>query len=372
MNSAYTRYVYAVDHNSAQALTTVNSLSEETSSISVFDGIGRTRVSVADHPGNAGGLRGSYQVYDILGRVSEWSNPTEIYGGANCGQAGQTACWLPYGDDASGYKYSTQTFDWKRRPLVTTNQDFTTRQIAYTGCGCAGGQVTIFTDEIGRQQKSYADFLGRTFKTELWNGAAVYSTNTTTFNVRDQATQIQELANASGATQNTTLAYDGFGRMWKSRKPIETADNTYLYFDDDKMQTKTDARGASTNYAYDNRGLLASVSYTVGSSGAAATNGATFQYNELGQRTQMDDGPGKVDYVYDTLGRMTSETRTFDLAGAPTTLFKITYGAYNLAGQVKNIKDPFDDEVNYSYDKIGRLATMTGATTFAGLPVIRI
>ena len=155
--------------------------------------------------------------------------------------------------------------------------------------------------------------------------------------------------------------------MWKSRKPIETADNTYQYFDDDKIQTKTDARGASASYGYNNRGLLASVSYAAGSSGATATNSVTFEYNELGQRTKMDDGPGVVDYVYNSLGRMTSETRTFDMAGAPTTPFVITYGDYNLAGQVKNIKDPFDDEVNYSYDKTGRLATMTGATSFAGL-----
>ena len=372
VTGAYTRYVYDPGHNWVQTWTTVNDATE-TAVLSLLDGASRERQRVDEHPGSLGTLSSWYRVYDVMGRVIEQSNPTEINGQANCGQQGQPSCWAPTGDDTT-YVYTRQDYDWNHRPTVTYNQDYNAstnpnskRTISYTGCGCAGGLVTTVTDEMGRQQKAYTDFLGRTFKTEIMNGAAVYSSAITTFNVRDQVTQVQELANASGVSQYSYFTYDGYGRLATSKKPIETAANSYQYNADDTLYSMTDARQAVTTYGYNARHLVTSMSYTVGSSGATATSSVTFQYNELGQRTVMNDGPGIVNYEYDQLGRMTSETRTFDLAGAPTTPFRITYGAYNLIGQVKKIKDPFNDEVNYSYDKTGRLANIIGATTFAGI-----
>ena len=155
VNSAYTRYDYDTGHNWVKSLSTINSLSEETTVLSLLDGVGRERQHVDEHPGSAGGLSSYYRVYDLMGRVVQWSNPTEIYGQTGCGTSGQPSCYATWGDDTSGYKYSTQTYDWNHRPLVTTHQDFTTRQTAYTGCGCAGGLVTTLTDEVGRQQKAY-------------------------------------------------------------------------------------------------------------------------------------------------------------------------------------------------------------------------
>ncbi len=365
INGAYTRYEYSTDHNWFRTWTTVNSLTEETSNLQILDGASRSRVVVTDHPGSSGGLTLSYKVFDIMGRVVEWSNPTEI---------GSTT-WAPFGDDVAGYNIQTQTYDWKGRPLITYNQDYNAqtnpgskRVVSYEGCGCAGTQTTTVTDEMQRVQKAYSDILGRTFKTEIYNGSSVYSSAQSTFNVRDQVTNTTEYAGAVGSTttQSTVLTYDGYGRLWKSRKPIETTDNTYLYNPDDTINTMTDARGAITNYGYDNRHLVTAKSFVTNGSGASATSPVTFQYDAAGHRKVMDDGPGVVTYNYNTLGQLTSEVRTFDTAGAPTTPFTITYGEYNPAGQVKNIKDPFNDEVNYSYDKIGRLSSIIGVGTFGG------
>lgn len=126
-----------------------------------------------------------------MGRMKEWSNPTEI----------SSSSWRPTGDD-SAYIVSTQTYDWKSRPRITTKQNGATSQISYDGCGCAGGQITTLIDEAGRTQKSYADFVGRIFKTEAWNGAAVALTNTVTFNVRDQITQSSQIE-TNGATRTS-------------------------------------------------------------------------------------------------------------------------------------------------------------------------
>src|SRR6185436_291513 len=100
-----------------------------------------------DH--NANTFSGQKMVYDIMGRVIKTSNPTETTAG------GPPSQWATTGDDAgTGWIYTEQTYDWKGRPLVTTNPSLTsnpaettTRQISYSGCGCAGGEVATITEE---------------------------------------------------------------------------------------------------------------------------------------------------------------------------------------------------------------------------------
>ena len=141
-----------------------------------------------------------------MGRAIKQSNPTEInsYG-------------APVGDDALGWLYTQQTYDWKGRPLETRHlPDGTVKYASYSACGCAGSEVMTLTDEVGRQQKVYNDVLGRTAKTEVlnWNGS-VYSTTANTYSVIDQVTLVRQYqgADISGLYQDTTMTYDGFARL---------------------------------------------------------------------------------------------------------------------------------------------------------------
>ena len=136
-------------------------------------------------------------IYDQMGRVWQQSNPTEI-----------NSAWLVSGDDAAGIYYTQQTYDWKGRPLVTTNQDGTTKSASYSGCGCAGGEIVTLTDEVNRRQKMYSDVLGREWKTEIFNwDPSVYSTTVSVFNVRDQVTRIKQYAgNAPSEASSTNEA----------------------------------------------------------------------------------------------------------------------------------------------------------------------
>jgi hypothetical protein len=115
-------------------------------------------------------------IYNQMGRVWKVSNPTEV-----------NSSWVPSGDDAAGIYYTQQTYDWKGRPLITTNPDGTTKEASYAGCGCAGGEVVTITDEgvtdatgalKKRQQKIYSDVLGRTVKNEILNWAGARSNGT--------------------------------------------------------------------------------------------------------------------------------------------------------------------------------------------------
>src|SRR5262249_41629795 len=136
INGAYTRYVYGPNQLYVQSYTTVNDLSSEFYRITVFDGHGRPRGIASAHPGSAGGYKAQNYEYDVMGRLVRQTNPTEI-----------NINWQPVGDDAAGWVWSQQAYDWKGRPTVTTNQRGNTSIADYGGCACAGGEVVTTQDE---------------------------------------------------------------------------------------------------------------------------------------------------------------------------------------------------------------------------------
>ena len=347
-NGAYTHYVYGPNY--LLTLSTVNNASDEAYSNSVVDGMGRTIVAATNHPGIIEGRYSAVNtIYDFMGREVKQSNPTET-----------NSEWVPAGDDVAGWLYTQQSFDWKGRPLVTTNTDLTTKQASYTGCGCAGGEVVTLTDETSRRQRITSDVLGRAWKTEILNGnSTTYSTTANTYNARDQVQLVRQYqgAETSNTYQDTTMTYDGHGRLATQKKPEQTSPTSYTYFADDTIEVMTDARGATTTFGYNGRHLISSVAYGGGYSAPSVTLG----YDAAGNRTsmsEMSDGVGSVTYSYDQLSRLASEVRYFRELGQS---FTLSYG-YNLANQVTSISDPNDPSrnVSYTWDSTGRVTDING------------
>ncbi len=364
---AYVHYDYGPNYTSSFA--SVNAVAPdywESDSYTnrFFDGLGRVFAVASNHPNSTGGNKGQYTRYDQMGRAVQQTNPFEMNSG-----------WSPTGDDAAGYQFNVaNTFDWQGRPKKTYNMDGTYTEASYAGCGCAGGEVVTLTDEVGRRQKLYSDISGRTRKAEIlnWNGS-VYSTTTNTFNTSDQVTLVRQWAGpeVSGTYQDTTMAFDGYGRLQSKHVPEQNAGaaTVYAYNSDDTIQSVTDARGASASYVYNNsRHLVNEIHYSA-PAGITPTSNVTFGYDAAGNRTSMTDGLGVVSYAYNQLSQMTSETRTFNdpqnpaINGVSKT---ISYGEYNLAGQLKSITDPFNATINYGHDAMGRLSSVAG-TSFAGV-----
>jgi len=337
-NGAYVRHAYAPS-GYIHSYATIQDGAGESYQLSYFDGAGRLRASGGDHPGSSTGFAGMLISYDVMGRVSQQTNPAEINGS-----------WIPSGDDALGWASTLQTYDWNGRPIRTTNHDSSYRENMYGGCGCAGGEQITVRDERGRRKRYTKDVLGRLIKVEElnWN-ETVYSTTNYTLNARDQITQI----NQEGQTR--TFSYDGYGRLSQCVKPEQGTTN-YSYLSDDTVQTITDARGATSTFGYNNRGLVTSITYGV-PAGVAATPNVTFGYDSAGNRTSMTDGLGSVSYVYNPLSQLMSETRTF--TGVNGT-YALTYG-YNLAGQLNSITNPWDAQVGYNYDRLGRVTNVSGS-----------
>ncbi len=345
VNSAYKRLVYWPDGLQVLAYETIHDGAGEAYSNTVVDGAGRVRAFAAEHPGSAGGYVGQLTTYNVMGRVIESTNPTEM-----------TAGWTPTGDDAVGWVKTLQSYDWKGRPLLTTNPDGSTVENTYGGCGCAGGEQTTVRDERGRRKRYSKDVLGRLATVEELNwDQTVYGTTSYTYNANDQLTGITQ------AGQSRSFVYDEHGRL-QTRTTPEQGTVNYSYYDDDTVQTITDARGATSTFQYNNRGLVKSLTYGV-PGGVAATPNVTFDYDAAGNRTSMADGLGSMSYVYNTLSQMTSETRTFTALGATT--YTLSYG-YNLSGELTSITNPSSAQVGYNYDKLGRMTTVTG-TGYAGV-----
>jgi RHS repeat-associated protein len=187
-------------------------------------------------------------------------------------------------------------------------------------------------------------------KTEELNwDQTVYSTTNYTYNVRDQLTNI----NQAGLQRSFT--YDGYGRI-ATRTTPEQGTSTFTHYNNDLLQTVTDARGAIATYLYNGRHMVTNINFTVSGS-VAATPNVTYGYDSAGNRTSMTDGLGSASYVYNTASQMTSETRTFNgLTGS----FTLSYG-YNLAGQLNSFTNPWNAQVGYGHDKIGRAASVSGS-----------
>ena len=87
-NSAYTRYVY-LPYGSVQSFTLDHSPTERYN-ITDFDGAGRVRAKGMNHAASTGGYSVQYFKYDVMGRLSQQSNPTEV-----------NSSWVPAGDDSA-------------------------------------------------------------------------------------------------------------------------------------------------------------------------------------------------------------------------------------------------------------------------------
>ncbi len=398
VSGGYTRWVYSDAMDAVQSWAQVDVGKPEVCSISILDGAGRTRATASDLPNSTGGYSATFASYDIAGRAAGQTNPTEVNG-----------LWNPAGDDAArGWKWTTQTYDWKSRPLVTTlpkllnpgqqgydDESLVTHQVEYGGCGCAGGEVVTVKGELvptydsnapaqaRRTQKIHHDSLGRVVKTESmkWDGVTPESTTTTKYNALNQPVRARQYVGAApqqepegeGSTYQTSkMTYDGHGRLKTRQLPEYAAGRvtTYDYSADDTVAGVTDPRGVVTTFSYNNRHLPTLAHYNA--SGATLPSGTpsnlksvtdvTYSYDELGRRTGMTDGLGAMTYGFDPLGRLTSEKRTFNDLDNPSVngvSKSITY-AYATGGALKSVTVPGGKVVNYALDQAGRLTGVSG------------
>ncbi|MBS1791530.1 MAG: RHS repeat protein [Acidobacteria bacterium] len=289
----------------------------------IMDGAGRAYKKASDHPDGASGkFAGQITVFDTVGQVEDSSNVLAIDGS-----------WVPSGEDSGkSFLYTHLTHDELARLKLVTLPDNNTRQMDYTGCGCAGNNETRVTDELGHYTETKNDARGRLIEaTEPDPSSAqnIYSRATYIYDDLDRLIEIQHTAHPASPTpmQNRYFSYDGYGRMISETTP-EGGTVTYTYTANDQVWQVSNQRSITVANTYNTRGLLTNISYS------DSTPAVTYSYDAYGARSSMTDGEGATSYTYNSYRQLQSETRTFTNLTGNSYVLNYTY---NQGDQVKSV-----------------------------------
>ncbi|RDH45260.1 RHS repeat-associated core domain-containing protein [Zooshikella ganghwensis] len=304
-------------------------------------------------------------IKDIKGRETQLTYNS--YGQLTTMQVGEQQQWgYSYNDKQqltsitfNGEVTKQYTYDNIGRVKTITDETGLTRTFAYNGLDSTttvtypdGKQTTTTYGQCPRLVTSETDRGGRTYRYEY-----------------DAAKQLTKLVSPEGTA--TQFEYDANGNLITlidanrnaTRFEFNKADQLtakvfadgskiqYTY-DQGQVKTRKDARGIATTYHYDDKKRLQKVSYSDN------TPEVTYTYNDKGQVTTITDGLGQHQYVYSTLGQLTS-------VDGPWEKDTIAYH-YNQDGKLEKTTIEQGQTLIYQYDAQGRLTNIKqGERTFA-------
>jgi RHS repeat-associated protein len=329
-----------------------NTSGTTTHSYQFFDGLGRSYRSfqyVNSDPNNPY-LTADTQ-YDSLGRVWRVSNPYL--------SAGSASAINPSGN------WTTTIYDALGRVKTVTTPDGAQVVTTYSG-----NQVTV-QDQKSKARSSVTDALGRL-------RSVVEDPNGLAYQTSYDYDALGNLSIVTQGAQHRYFMYDSLSRLIRAKNPEQDANagliltdpisgNSqwsigYSYDAKGNLSTRTDARGITATYIYDNLNRNITVNYSDGSHidriYDSATNGrgrlrGSYQYPATGaySHTAID--------TYDAMGRPTYQRQHFYANGGWGTAY-VTQRSYDLAGHVLSQTYPSGRTVSYTYDQAGRTNTFTG------------
>jgi RHS repeat-associated protein len=312
-----------------------------TDSYQYFDSLGRPNRTALNEGG--GTWLFTETQYDALGRVWKTANPYRS----------GTPVWTTTQYDALGRPTSLITPDGAQ---VTT---------AYSG-----NQMTV-TDPEGKSRRSVTDNLGRLRSVVEDPTGLAYQTDY-------DYDALSNLRAVNQGTQHRYFMYDSLSRLIRAKYPEQDVNPSlaltdpvsgnsqwsaaYDYDNNGNISVKTDARGITATFAYDNINRNISVSYSDGTHidriYDSATNGrgrwrGSFYYVNTGahSHTAVDN--------YDAMGRPLYQRQHFFANGGWGTPY-VTQQAYDFLGHVTSETYPSGRVVNYSYDAAGRTNNVSG------------
>jgi RHS repeat-associated protein len=230
-----------------------------------------------------------------------------------------------------------------------------------------GGRTIFYGYDAIGNLATISDTLGRTIKVSIDSSGKVRT-------VTDQlGNQTAFDYNSDGSLKQMTDArqsqwkygYNSLGQLNQLTDPLGNS-ATYLYNDLGELQQQTDRNGQLTTYAYDVDGQLIKET-------RPGNDISNFIYDPLGRLTTADNPSSHVDRSYDDDSQLVTET-TCANTGSPANpcsapasgnqpTVSLTYGYFG-DGQVKSVSssDPNVPTTLYTYDKLGRLASIQDGT----------
>ncbi len=148
----------------------------------------------------------------------------------------------------------------------------------------------------------------------------------------------------------TTYTYDGLDNLTQLDSP-DTGITTYTYDNAGNRISMTDARSVTVNYTYDALNRLTFIDY------AGTSLDITYTYDQgtygKGRLTAMTDATGSTNYTYNALGQLTSETQIID-----GHTFTLGY-TYDGAGNLLTMTYPSGQVVTYTRDAAARISAIS-------------
>jgi RHS repeat-associated protein len=338
-----------------------------------FDGFGRTYRTVRQGPDSAHPFIVVDTAFDSRGNVQSQS--------------------APYYANAQGPMGAVQTttfqYDELNRLTITTLPDNNTRTTNYTGMQ-DGFFKTVTQNELHQSTTTLTDVFGRVRR--------VQRGPTTTIREYDdlgRLTMVKQIGIGMNVEPTWTYSYDSLGRMLTKTDP-DAGTSTYTYDDDGRVTSQVDAMSQATIFEYDVLGRNTRRQIRTGGISGTAVETTETVYGTDGNLhnagravsmvTKTGDGGsgeteknGKLQFVYDALGRVTKQTRTID------GMAYVVERNYDAAGYLLGMKYPDMDILGafgssgspLVYDGAGRLKTIPNILTSLeynalGAPLIQL
>jgi RHS repeat-associated protein len=199
----------------------------------------------------------------------------------------------------------------------------------------ASGNLTDVTDANTNQTAYQYDLFNRL--TRVTQPGSV--TTTYAYDLHGNLASVTD-----GAGNITTYTYDDLGRLVSTQSP-DTGTTRYSYDENGNLRYKVQ-NGNSIQYQYDLLGRLTNIVYS------DTTQNVTLTYDTgtgnylLGRLASVTDPAGTVQYSYDGLGNLITETRTIN-----SIIYVTSYG-YDDAGNLRAIVYPTGQTIAYQADTV--------------------
>ncbi len=335
--------------------------------------------------------------YNAQGRISQITDSTGQATNYSYDAAGENLLSVSSSDGTITYSYDTGNIAAKKYSLLSVKSDL-------------GYQRSFEYDNQGRLTKEFSNGQTQSLTYSYDNVGGVTITDSTgasqtiLLDDRGNGGQIRGVNN-----QNLLFSYDANGNLISATLP-NGSETGYTYDTNGNLTQQTnllsqdvkftydatfsqltgfiDPKGNGVTYTYDLKGYLTKITYPDGNSEQFSvdalgnitssvnrrgnTIGYTYNTSGLLTKKQYTDS-SSVSYGYDTKGNLTSVTDAMGTIAmeynVANQLTKINYPTgrsltytYNADGQRTKLVSQDGYTVNYSYDTIGRLKTLTNAT----------
>ena len=147
----------------------------------------------------------------------------------------------------------------------------------------------------------------------------------------------------------------------------DSGEVTVAYNDDGTVHTRTDQRGWTVTYSYDDAKRVTEES--VSGQNLVGTSDVTYAYDALGRRTSITDNNGPSDNSDNsTVAWTCTREGNGDLTVAETQEYgtianqAVTY-TYDLSGRLKTMEYPSAITMTYAYDDLGRVTAVNDGTS---------